>query len=100
MLQAKGQTYSSIELKSTLMKLLPVILAANFVTLVITIIAAIKFASWSYRLIALVALAAFLSALYQFQTGCYQPTTLVLTAVLVLLIIVCAFDNWSSLGRR
>ena len=82
------------------MKLLPVILAANFVTLVITIIAAIKFASWSYRLIALVALAAFLSALYQFQTGNFQPATLVLTALLVLLIIVRAFANWSSLGRR
>ena len=82
------------------MKLLPVILAANFVTLVITIIAAIKFASWSYRLIALVALAAFLSALYQFQTGSYQPATLALTALLVLLIIVRAFANLSSLGRR
>lgn len=82
------------------MKLLPVILAANFATLVITIIAAIKFTSWSYRLIALVALAAFLSALYQFQTGNYQPATLVLTALLVLLIIVRAFANWSNVGRR
>ena len=82
------------------MKLLPVILAANFVTLVITIIAAIKFTSWSYRLIALVAIAAFLSALYQFLTEGYQPATLLLTALLVLLIILRAFANWSSLGRR
>jgi hypothetical protein len=58
------------------------ILAANFLTLVLTIIAAIKFPSWSYQLIGLVALGAFLFALYQFQAGIYHPATFILTTFL------------------
>ncbi len=76
------------------MKLFPLILASNFITLVITIIAAIKFRSWSYRLIGLAALAAFLFALCQFQTENYHPATLVFTAIVVWLIAVRVFVNF------
>jgi hypothetical protein len=64
------------------MKVIILILAANLLTLVLTIIAAIKSPSWSYQLIGLVALGAFLLALYQFQSGIYHPATLILTALL------------------
>ena len=93
--QARGTNQSD-----KLMELLPVILLANFVAMVITIIAAIKCASWSYRLIALVALVAFLFALYQFQAGSYQPASLVLSALLNFLIIIRVFANRRSFRRR
>jgi len=60
------------------MKRIILILAANL----LTIIAAIKFPSWSYQLIGLVARGAFLFALYQFQARIYHPATLILTALL------------------
>jgi uncharacterized membrane protein len=82
------------------MNLFPVILAANFLTLVVVIVAAIKFATWSYRVIALVALAAFLFALYQFQTGTYQLATLILTALLDGLIAARIFINRRKFKRR
>ena len=82
------------------MDLFPVILAANFVTLIVVIVAAIKFASWSYRLIALVALAAFLFALYQFQSGIYQPGALMIATVLDVLIALRIVLNWRRFKRR
>jgi hypothetical protein len=63
------------------MSLFPVILAANFVTFLATVIAAIRFPTWSYRLIGVVALCAFLLALHQFVTGQYHPAALLFTAL-------------------
>ena len=82
------------------MDLFPVILAANFVTLIVVIVAAIKFASWSYRVIAFVALAAFLFALYQFQTGVYQPAALMFGTILNFVIALRVFLNWRKFRRR
>jgi len=82
------------------MKLIILILAANFLTLVLTIIAAIKFPSWSYKLIGLVALGAFLSALYQFQAGIYHPATLILTALLNGLMTMRVLVNRRKFKRR
>jgi hypothetical protein len=82
------------------MNLFEVILAASFVTLILVIVAAIKFATWSYRVIALVALAAFFFALYQFQTGLYHPATLILTVFLNGLIVVRIFLNQRKFNRR
>jgi hypothetical protein len=82
------------------MKLIVVILAANLLTLVLTIIAAIKVPSWSYQLIGLVALGAFLFALYQFQAGIYHPVTLILTALLNGLMTMRLLVNRRKFKRR
>jgi hypothetical protein len=82
------------------MNLFPLVLAANDVTLVIAIIAAIKFRLWSYRSIGLAALAAFMFSLYQFETGRYHPATLVLTAIVVCLITARVFVNFWRYGRK
>lgn len=58
-----------------------VILLANSATLLLIVIAAIKFPSWSYRLIGIVSLAAFLLSVHQCATEKYQPATLVLSAL-------------------
>lgn len=82
------------------MDMFPVILAANFVTLIVVIFAAIKFATWSYHVIALVALAAFLFALYQFQTGVYQPAALMIATILDFLLALRIVLNWRRFKRR
>jgi len=82
------------------MKLYIVILAANFVTSVITVVTAIKFPSWSFRLIGLVALCAFLLALHQFATGKYHAGALLFSAFSAGLITVRVLANfWTSLRR-
>lgn len=75
------------------MNLFPLILAANFITLVITIVAAIKFRSWIYQFIGLTALTAFLFSLYQFQTRGSHPATPLFTILVVLLITVRVLIN-------
>jgi predicted ferric reductase len=83
------------------MTLFPIILAANFMTLVMTVIAAIKYPTWSYRLIGLVALCTFLFALHQFLTGQYQGLALLLSALSVFLITVRVLVNfWKSKWRK
>ena len=81
------------------MKLLLIILAANLLTLVITIMAAIKSALWSYRSIALAALAACLFSLYQVQTGTIQPLSLLFTTIVIALVTFRVFANWRY-GRK
>jgi hypothetical protein len=77
--------------------LFPVILGANIVTLIVTVIAAIKFPSWSYRLIGLVALCPFLFALDQYVTGQYHPGVLLFSALSAGLITVRVLTNfWPS----
>ena len=79
------------------MTLFPIILAANFLTLIVTVIAAIKFPSWSYRLIGLVALCGFLFALHQFVTGQYHSGVLLFSALSAGLITVRVLANfWAS----
>jgi len=82
------------------MKLILLILAANFLALILTIIAAIKFPSWSYKLIGLVALGAFLFALYQFQAGIYHPATFILTNLLNGLLVMRVLVNRRKFKRR
>ena len=79
------------------MTLFPVILAANFMTLIMTVVAAIKHPTWSYRLIGLAALCTFVFALHQFLTGQYQRIALLLSALSVVLITVRVLVNfWKS----
>jgi hypothetical protein len=79
------------------MTLFTVILAANFVTMIVTVIAAIKFPLWSYRLIGFVALCAFLFALHQFVTGQYHHGVLLFSALSAGLITVRVLANfWTS----
>jgi hypothetical protein len=82
------------------MNLIILIMAANFLTLVLTIIAAIKFPSWSYQFIGLVALGAFLFALYQFKAGSYHPATLILTTLLNGLMAMRVLVNRRKFKRR
>ena len=83
------------------MTLFPIILAANLITLVTTVIAAIKYPTWSYRVIALVALCTFLFALHQFLTGQDQIVALLLSALSVVLITVRVLVNfWKSRPRQ
>jgi hypothetical protein len=82
------------------MNLYIVILGSTFVTLVVTIIAAIKFPSWSYRLIGLVALCAFLFAVHQFMTRQYHPGALLFSAVSAGLITVRVLANFWRSHRR
>jgi hypothetical protein len=66
-------------------------------TLVMTVIAAIKYPTWSYRLIGLVALCTFLFALHQFLTEQYQGLALLLSALSVVLISARVLVNfWKS----
>ena len=59
------------------------ILVANSVTLLITVIAAIRSPSWSYRLLLVVSLVSTLFALHQFVTGRYHLATLIVSALLL-----------------
>jgi hypothetical protein len=77
-----------------------VILGTNFATLVITVIAAIKVPAWSYRLIGLVALCAFLFALHQFMTRQYHPGALLFSALSAGLITVRVLANFWRSRRR
>jgi hypothetical protein len=63
-----------------------VILLANSLTLVITIVAAIRRPILSYKLIAVVALCATLFALHPVVTGHGNPFALMFTALLIVMI--------------
>src|SRR5229473_2454421 len=59
------------------------ILVANSVTLLITVIAAIRSHSWSYRLLVAASLVSTLFALRQFVTARYHLATLIVSALLL-----------------
>jgi len=81
-------------------QLFGIVLMANLVTLLITVVAAIKYPSWSYRLIGIVALGAFLYALHQAMTGQYHPGALLLTGLSSLLIACQVIVNWWRFRHR
>jgi hypothetical protein len=70
------------------------ILVANSVTLLITVIAAVRFPSWSYRFLGIVSLVAALFALHQVVTGRYHPATLIFSALSSGLITLRVATNW------
>ena len=76
------------------MALFVMILVANLFTLLMTVIAAIRFPSWSYRLLGMVSLVAALFAFHQLVTGRYHPATLIVSALLSGLIILRVAMNW------
>ncbi len=79
------------------MTLFPVIFAAKLRDLLATVIVAIRFPTWSYRLIGVVALCALLVALHQFVTGQYHPAALLFTALSAGLITLRVMANyWRS----
>jgi hypothetical protein len=69
-----------------MMRVFLVILLANSLTLVITIVAAIKRPILSFKLIGGVALCATLFALHQVVTGQGNPFALLFTALLIVMI--------------
>jgi hypothetical protein len=73
--------------RRTMMTIFVIILLANSLTLVITIVAAIKRPILSYMLIGVVALCATLFALRQVLTGHGNPFTLLFTALLIIMIV-------------
>ena len=82
------------------MTLLLMILVANLVTLLITVIAAIRFPSWSYRFLVVVSLVSTLFSLHQFVTGKYHLATLILSALLLGLLTLRGATNWRKLSSH
>ncbi len=75
-------------------------LIANTATLVVAIAAAIMRPTLSYRLIAGVAICAFLTALHQVATAQGSPLALPLTALLVVLMFRRLMMNVSSIKKN
>ena len=76
------------------------ILGASLVTLAIAVTAAIKFPTWSYRLIGLVSLLAFLFALHQFTTRDYSRGALFFSGLSAGLITLRVIVNYWRSRRR
>ncbi|HEY6802348.1 MAG TPA: hypothetical protein VI306_02110 [Pyrinomonadaceae bacterium] len=77
------QSRLSTPTNDSIMTLLWMSLIANSITLVATVTAAVLRPTRSYRLLAVVAICAFVAALHQVVTGVASPFTLPLTCLLV-----------------
>lgn len=75
-------------------------LLANAATMIIVIIAAIRRPIWRNRVIGLVAVCAFIATLHQVLTARFTLPALILTALLVVVIMVCAVQNLLTLRKK
>lgn len=77
-----------------------VTLLTNAVTMIVTIIAAIRRPTWGYRVIGMVAVCAFIAALHQVLMAQFTLPALVLNSLLVIVIMICAVQNLLTLRKR